>query len=204
MPRRMTIAPHLSAEELHARFRHAKTPTVAHHYQIMWLLACGKTTAEVMAVTGYSRGWIYELVWGYNHLGPESLEDRRCQNSDRDPLLNDLQQALLWQVPKQPPRDGGLWNGRKVADWMSELLGEKVCRQRGWEYLKSMKFRLRVPRPSHQESALLEQEEWKKKSTPSSQENPEKIPFKRRRSLVNGRTPSGIKTDFKTRVGGRV
>jgi hypothetical protein len=29
-----------------------------------------------MAVTGYSRGWIYELVWGYNHLGPESLEDR--------------------------------------------------------------------------------------------------------------------------------
>jgi predicted DNA-binding transcriptional regulator AlpA len=28
----------------------------------------GKTTAEVMAVTGYSRGWIYELVWGYNHL----------------------------------------------------------------------------------------------------------------------------------------
>ncbi len=59
-------------------------------------------------------------------------------HSDRDPLLNDLQQALLWQVRKQPPRDGGLWNGRKVADWMSELLGEKVCRQRGWEYLKSL------------------------------------------------------------------
>ena len=37
MPRRMTIAPHLSTEELQARFRHAKTPTVAHHYQIMWL-----------------------------------------------------------------------------------------------------------------------------------------------------------------------
>jgi len=26
----------------------------------------------MMAVTGYSRGWIYELVCGYNHLGPES------------------------------------------------------------------------------------------------------------------------------------
>jgi hypothetical protein len=37
MPRRMTIAPHLSTEELQARFRQAKTPTVAHHYQIMWL-----------------------------------------------------------------------------------------------------------------------------------------------------------------------
>jgi len=204
MPRRITIAPHLSLEELQARFRQAKTPTVAHHYQIIGLLACGKSTAFVMAVTGYSRGWIYELVWGYNYLGPESLEDRRCKNTDRDPLLNDVEQALLWQVLQQPPPDGGLWNGRKVADWMSELKGYKVCRQRGWEYLKSMKFRLRVPRPEHQESDFLEQEEWKKKSTPSSQENSEKIPFKRRRSLVNGRAPSGLKTDFEARMGGRI
>jgi hypothetical protein len=77
-----------------------------------------------------------------------------------------VEQALLWQVQQQPSPDSGLWNGRKVADWMSELKGYKVCRQRGWEYLKSMKFRLRVPRPFHQESDLLEQEEWKKKSTP--------------------------------------
>jgi hypothetical protein len=56
MPKRITIAPHLSPEELQARFRQAKTTTQAHHYQIIWLLATGKTTAEVMAVTGYSRG----------------------------------------------------------------------------------------------------------------------------------------------------
>ena len=128
MPKRITIAPHLSPEELQARFRQAKTTTQAHHYQIIWLLAIGKTTAEVMAVTGYSRGWIYELVWGYNHLGPESLGDQRCKNTDCDPLLNDVEQAQLWQVLQQPPPDGGLWNGRKVADLMSELKGEKVCR----------------------------------------------------------------------------
>ena len=55
----------------------------------------GKTTAEVMAVTGYSRGWIYELVWGYNHLGPESLGDQRCKNTEADPLLNDVEQAMV-------------------------------------------------------------------------------------------------------------
>jgi hypothetical protein len=55
----------------------------------------GKTTAEVMAVTGYSRGWIYELVSGYNHLGPESLGDQRCKNTDCDPLLNDVEQAMV-------------------------------------------------------------------------------------------------------------
>jgi len=95
MPKRITIAPHLSPEELQARFRQAKTTTQAHHYQIIWRLAMGKTTAEVMAVTGYSRGWIYELVWGYNHLGPESLGDRRCKNTDSDPLLNDVEQAMV-------------------------------------------------------------------------------------------------------------
>ena len=121
MPRRITIEPHLSKEELQTRFREAKDSILAHHYQIIWLLAQGKKTSEVMEITGYSRSWIYELVWGYNSLGPESLGDHRRQNRDHDPLLNDVQQAQLWQVLQQPHPDGGLWNGRKVADWMSEL-----------------------------------------------------------------------------------
>jgi hypothetical protein len=89
-----------------------------------------------------------------------------------------------------------------VADWMSELKGEKVGRQRGWEYLKSMKFRLRVSRPEHQESDLLEQEEWKKKSASVRLENQEGEPFKRRRSLVNGRTSARIKTCSEAGMGG--
>ena len=61
---------------------------------------------------------------------------------------------------------------------MSELKGKKIGRGRGWEYLKSMNFRLRVPRPEHQESDILEQEEWKKKSASGfvlkiKKENPE-------------------------------
>jgi hypothetical protein len=52
-----------------------------------------------MAVTGYSRGWIYELVWGYNHLRPESLGDQRCKNTDCDPLLNDVEQAMVVASP---------------------------------------------------------------------------------------------------------
>jgi hypothetical protein len=37
-----------------------------------------------------------------------------------------------------------------------------VSRQRGWEYLRQMTFRLRVPRPSHTESDYCEQQAWKK------------------------------------------
>jgi transposase len=186
MPKRITIEPHISLEALQIRFRAASSATTAHHYQIIWLLAQGKTTDEVMAVTGYSRNWIYELVRDYNRLGPDSLGDKRCENQDQDPLLNDVQQAQLWQVLQQPPADGGLWNGRKVADWMSETLGHQVARQRGWEYLKSMRFRLRIPRPEHTETDWLEQSEWKKKSAARSGENPARVPRKRRRSVVNG------------------
>jgi len=64
---------------------------------------------------------------------------------------------------KGPAPDGGLWNGRKVASYLSELIGQPISRQQGWEYLKQMRMRLRVPRPSHQEADPDEQEAWKKK-----------------------------------------
>ena len=163
MPKRISISPQLSLDELETRYRQAKAPIERSHYQIVWLLAQGRPTREVAAVTGYSRNWIYELVWGYNRIGPESLGDGRHQNSGAEPLLTDVQQALLWQALQEPAADGGLWNGRKVADWISELLGRRVSPQRGWEYLRQMRFRLRTPRPEHEEADPVEQEAWKKK-----------------------------------------
>lgn len=51
----------------------------------------------------------------------------------------------------------------KVANWMSELLDRRVSPQRGWEYLREMRFRLLSPRPQHEEADPVEQEAWKKK-----------------------------------------
>jgi hypothetical protein len=58
--------------ELKQRYHQSKDPIQRSHYQILWLLAQGKTTQEVAAVKGYSRSWIYELG-GYNHDGASSL-----------------------------------------------------------------------------------------------------------------------------------
>jgi len=54
MPKRITIAPHLSLDELENRYRQAKDPVLRSHYQIIWLLACGRPTEEVAAITSYS------------------------------------------------------------------------------------------------------------------------------------------------------
>ncbi len=141
-------------------------------------------TQEVAAATGYSRSWIYELVWGYNRIGVKTLGDQRILNQGSSKaLLDDVQQALLWQALQEPPPEGGQWNGRKVADWIAGLIGRSISRQRGWEYLKIMRFRLRVPRPEHTESSLEEQADWKKKSTEQSRTDTNTKPRIRRRSM---------------------
>ncbi|MDT9272761.1 MAG: IS630 family transposase, partial [Limnospira sp. PMC 1234.20] len=129
----------------------------------IWLLAKGKTTEEVQEITGYSRIWIYELVKRYNQLGLKGLGARRKGNPGHPPLIDDVTQAQLWQALQGTAPDGGLWNGRQVADWLTGVTGRKISRQRGWEILRQMTFRLRVPRPAHIESDEDEQQAWKKK-----------------------------------------
>lgn len=187
MPKRVTIEPHLSVEQLENAYRFACEPVKRTHYQIIWLLAKGMGKQEVVAVTGYSRSWIYELVWGYNRIGPETLGDQRTSNrGSSERLLDDVQQALLWQALQEAPVEGGQWNGRKVADWIADLIGRPVSRQRGWEYLKQMRFRLRIPRPEHTESSLEEQAEWKKKFGDESRTNTNTKPRSQRRSMGDG------------------
>ena len=146
MPKRITIAEHLNSSELEQLYKHAKDGIESRHYQIIWLLAQGKKTEEVEEITGYSRTWIYALVKRYNELGISGVCDRRNQNQGAKPLIGDVEQARLWQVLQENAPDGGLWNGRKVADWLSEVTGTNFSRQRGWEILRQMTFRLRVPR----------------------------------------------------------
>ena len=162
MAKRVQIAPHLSVEELEQRYRQASDGVERSHYQILWLLSQGRTTDEVAQITSYSRSWIYELVWGYNRLGTESLGDKRHQNPGRTPLLNDEQQAHLWQVLQEESVDGDLWDGPKVAQWMSELLGRPIAPQRGWDYLKALLVRRTRTTTAHQESDPEVQEAWKK------------------------------------------
>ncbi|MEP6540874.1 helix-turn-helix domain-containing protein [Microcoleus vaginatus GB1-A2] len=94
MPKRLSIELHLSIDELEKRYRGAKAPVERTHYQIIWLLAQGYSSAEVAEVTGYSRSWIYEWVWGYNRIGPETLGDGRRPNFCEYVSLNHSRSAL--------------------------------------------------------------------------------------------------------------
>lgn len=162
MPKKLSLSQHLNTQELLSRYRNASNVVQKSHYQVIWLLSTGKTPKQVAEITSYSQTWVYQLINRYNQQGKEGLGDLRASNRGKEPLLNDVQQAQLHQVLTSPASDGGLWNGRKVAEWMSEIIGKKVSRIRGWEYLKQMEYTLKVPRPEHEESSRQEQQEWKK------------------------------------------
>lgn len=73
-----------------------------------------------------------------------------------------------------------------MADSIGELIGRPVSRQRGWEYLKQMRFRLRVPRAEHQQSRQQEQAECQKKVGDQGGKNTNSTPRIRRGTMGNG------------------
>jgi transposase len=168
MPKTIKIVPHLSSKELENRYRKAHDPVLRSHYQILWLISQGKTTTQVMEVTGYSRGWIQQLARRYNAGGPEALGDRRHRNPGaRDrALLDQDQQQELAEALRKPPEDGGMWNSRKVGEWIEAKTGQAVSnkKQRGWEYLRKLGNSPKVPRPHHAKADKREQEAFKKSS----------------------------------------
>jgi transposase len=101
----------------------------------------------------------------YNAHGPQALGDLRRRNGTspsilRPDLLEKLKARLL-----EPPPDGGLWTGPKVARWMASELGlAAVLPQRGWEALKAIGWSVQKPRPRHPASATPEEREAFKKS----------------------------------------
>ena len=168
MPKTIKLEPHLGSKELEDRYRKACDPVLRSHYQILWLIGEGKTTTQVMEVTGYSRGWIQQLARRYNADGPQALGDRRHRNPgarDRALLSADQQQELAQALMKPPP-DGGMWNSRKVGEWIEQKIGKAVGnkKQRGWEYLKRLGQSPKVPRPHHASADRGGQEAFKKGS----------------------------------------
>src|SRR5690349_4276528 len=134
MARRIRLEPHLAADELERRYRAAHEPHERSWWQILWLLAKGRTARELAEVTGYSAYWIGQIAKRYNTEGPAGMTNRQYTHSHRAaPLLSEEQLAELAAAVRGPAPEGAdEWLGRTVAAWMSARLGRPVSVQLGW------------------------------------------------------------------------
>jgi transposase len=176
MTSRIFLAPHHSTEELERRYKAADGGIERSHLQIIWLLSQGHAAKFVAAVTGYSSVWVSKILWRYNGLA--GLGDGRLDNPGAAPLLDEVQVEELRD--SEPPPDGGLWTGRKVACWITGRIGRTVSPQRGVEYLRRLDLTRQVPRPANPKASLYEQARFKKSSRLASPNS--KAPTRRFRS----------------------
>jgi transposase len=175
------VVDHLSIAELEERYRACADACSARHYQTIWLLAQGHTIVEVAELTSFVPRWIEELLARYNALGAQALGDlRRNNGSTASVLKSELLEQLKLRL-REPPPDGGLWNSRKVADWMADQLGlMTLAPQRGWEALQAIGWSIQSPRPKNPNSATAEEAAAFKKSLPTrSTRRPTNIPASR-------------------------
>ena len=99
-------------------------------------------------------------------------------NPGAAPLLEPAQVEALRDLVSEPPPDGGLWTGRKVACWITGQIGRTVSPQRGVEYLRRLDLTRQLPRPANPKASLYEQARFKKSFRSANS----KVPTRRFRS----------------------
>ena len=117
------IARQVTVEELEQRFRAAKDVVERSHFQAIWLLAKGHSTAEVAEIVALTPRWVNKLARRYEADGVDALGDRRRRNAGARPLLSEDDLEALRERLKTPPDDGGIWSGPKVARWIAARRG---------------------------------------------------------------------------------
>jgi len=168
MTRTTHLHPHVPKADLSDRARYASTLVEARRWQLLALIADGKTTKDAAALVGLQEDYAGRVVRRYNREGPASLRDHRLElvAPHRPPLLTAaLQQELATAIQELAP-GGGLWTGPAVARWIAEKIGrDHVAPQRGHDYLKRLGMSPQRPRPRHTGADPAAQEAFKKKSS---------------------------------------
>lgn len=107
------------------------------------------------------------MIGRWNAQGEAGIGDRRHERDVSRPLLWPKLQEELAAALQEPPAEGGLWSGPKVAGWMQQRLGRNGAPQRGWEYLRRLGHSSRVPRPQHAKADEAREQELKKTAGPA-------------------------------------
>jgi hypothetical protein len=169
----LKVLPHLTDDELRKRAEAASDPDERMRWVAILQKKAGRSPELIADFCNRRPDWVRRVVRKYNADGPESVPDRRVNNGVKALLdangLAELEHALEHDTPP----GGGLWNGPKVALWVSARLGRRVHAGTGWTYLRRrLKWSMKVPLSKHPDSDEGAVEAFKKGgSTPPSKKS---------------------------------
>lgn len=166
MPRRITLQPHLTTEELYRRYRACRRPQEKLRWRALYLISGGELANHAARRVGRSSGWVSDLARRYNERGAGAVPDARGDVAPgRRPRLDAEAAGALDAALRAAPADGGLWTAPKVAAWIEERTGAAVDASTAWRAMRRLGFTLQVPRPRHRRAASAEEAAAFKKSS---------------------------------------
>ena len=147
MPKRTTIEPHLTLDELNKKIRRSRDAITRQQLRVVKYVMTGMTQRKVAEKLGYSPAWVHTIIRRYNAEGPEALRDHRKDNPGRPFRLSKSVRDEMRDLVSVPPADGKLWTGPLLIDWVRERTGDyEIDPKRGWEWLRQLGCTDRVTR----------------------------------------------------------
>ena len=162
MSKHLNVANHLTELELRARAEAAKDPNERMRWVAILQNKAGKAATFIADFCNRQPDWVRRVVRAYNELGPDSVTDGRTRNGTKGGFTQALQAEPQAAPEHESPPGGGLWNGPKVARWVSKRTGDIVHPRTGWAYLKKLNWSIKVPLPTHPDSDEGAKEAFKK------------------------------------------
>ncbi len=122
----MTVADHLTLNELWRKVKKAKDPIEKLRFLAVYHAKRGLTAKEIAKITLSSTRWVYEAVRRYNQGGPEALKDRRHQNPGQKPKLTLEEQRKVLEALQGPPTRRGPVDGAQAQGLGGAGAGEEA------------------------------------------------------------------------------
>lgn len=151
MARIAYVANYYSADELKQKYTNQESVS-ARRWHLLWKVALGLTIKNSALAVGINYDYGKEIVNKSQELGEKGvtnleMKPRKHRGGKKQLLTEEQLKQLALELDR--PTDGGIWTGTKVARWLEKETGvEKVWNQRGWDYLKKLKFSW-YPRAKH-------------------------------------------------------
>lgn len=163
---RLVLAGHLTAAELRARYRACRDAKEGRRWHALWLVAAGRSAAQVAALVGLDPSRVRQIIRRYNAAGPDSVADGHHRNPGGPQMrLTAAQRDTLRAALAGEPPGGGLWTGAAVAAWIDAATepDTPTWPQLGWVYLRRLGQTPQLPRPRHARAATAEEQAaWQK------------------------------------------